>query len=73
MSKDENNALRSFVKSINSEKNYSAAKGELQEVELSLQQLEHKRTDLSSRMKDDFGLELALLATTEPTCGNREP
>ncbi len=43
------------------------SQGELQEVELSLQQLEHKRADLSSRMKDDFGLELALLATTEPT------
>jgi len=43
------------------------SQGELQEVELNLQQLEHKRSDLSSRMKDDYDFELAVLTTTEPT------
>lgn len=40
-----------------------AVQGSLQQVELSLQQLEHRRTDLTTRMKDDYGLELAVLAT----------
>ena len=34
----------------------------LQQVELSLQQLDHQRGDLSTRMKDDYAIELAVLA-----------
>ena len=37
--------------------------GILQQVELSLQQLDHQRGDLSTRMKDDYAIELAVLAT----------
>ena len=40
-----------------------AVQSRLQQVELHLQQLDHRRTDLSTRMKDDYGLELAVLAT----------
>jgi len=36
--------------------------GTLQQVELSLQQLHHQRGDLSTRMKDDYAIELAVLA-----------
>ncbi|NOZ41071.1 MAG: chromosome segregation protein SMC [Planctomycetes bacterium] len=36
--------------------------GRLQQVELSLQQLNHQRSDLSTRMKDDYAIELAVLA-----------
>ena len=36
--------------------------GTLQQVELSLQQLDHQRGDLSTRMKDDYAIELAVLA-----------
>ena len=40
-----------------------AVQSRLQQVELQLQQLDHRRSDLSTRMKDDYGLELAVLAT----------
>jgi chromosome segregation protein len=39
--------------------------GQLQQVELGLQQLDHQRTDLSTRMKDDYAVELAVLASSE--------
>ena len=39
--------------------------GRLQQVELSLQQLDHQRGDLATRMKDDYGVELAVLASSE--------
>ena len=39
-----------------------AVQGNLQQVELSLQQLDHQRGDLSTRMKDDYAIELAVLA-----------
>ncbi|MGI9428374.1 MAG: AAA family ATPase, partial [Bythopirellula sp.] len=38
---------------------------ELQKVELSLQQLDHQRGDLATRMKDDYGIELAVLANNQ--------
>lgn len=39
--------------------------GNLQKVELNLQQLEHQRVDLATRMKDDYGIELAVLASNQ--------
>lgn len=36
-----------------------------QQVELSLQQLQHQRGDLTSRMKDEYNLELAVLASNK--------
>ena len=36
----------------------------LQQVELSLQQLDHQRGDLATRMKDDYGIELAVLGVS---------
>lgn len=36
----------------------------LQRVELSIQQLDHQRGDLATRMNDDYGIELAVLATS---------
>ena len=39
----------------------------LQQVELSLQQLDHQRGDLATRMKDDYAVELAVLASNEAT------
>ena len=41
------------------------SQSQLQQIELSLQQLEHRRSDLATRMKDDYGLELAVLATNK--------
>ena len=43
----------------------------LQQVELSLQQLEHQRSDLATRIKDDYAVELAVLAT-ESSARNEE-
>lgn len=42
-----------------------SVQGELQKVELSLQQLDHQRSDLSTRMKDDYAVELAVLASSD--------
>ena len=36
-----------------------------QQTELSLQQLQHRRTELATRLSDDYDLDLAVLATTE--------
>ncbi len=36
--------------------------GRLQQVELNLQQLDHQRSDVSTRMKDDYAIELVVLA-----------
>ena len=44
-----------------------SVQGSLQQIELSLQQLDHQRGDLSTRMKDDYGIELAVLASNEST------
>lgn len=37
----------------------------LQQVELSVQQLEHQRSELGSRMSEDYGIELAVLASQQ--------
>jgi len=38
------------------------SQSELQHLELSVQQMEHRRSDLATRMKDDYAIELAVLA-----------
>ena len=43
------------------------SQSKLQEAELRLQQLQHRRSDLATRLADDYDLDLALLATTAPT------
>lgn len=42
-----------------------AVQSQLQQVELALQQLDHQRSDLATRMKDDYNLELAVLASNK--------
>jgi chromosome segregation protein len=38
----------------------------LQQIDLKLQQQEHQRRDVAERLKEDYGIEIAVLAITEP-------
>ncbi len=50
------------------------SQGELQQAELRLEQLSQRRTDLSTRLAEDYDLNIAALAATEPpsSLGPRE-
>lgn len=42
-----------------------SSQSRLQQLELAHQQQDHQRTDLAERMKEDYGIELAVLASSE--------